>query len=117
MPLVGGVFFKDADAPLVDDLRDRGLLFRHEPYEHSYPHCWRCHTAAALLRAAVLVHPDHRDQGRSCWRENERTNWHPETIKHGRYGDWLRNNVDWALSRDPVLGHAAADLAVRRTST
>ena len=45
IPLVGGLFFKDADPPLVADLRERGLLFREQPYEHAYPHCWRCHTA------------------------------------------------------------------------
>ncbi|MFE4645317.1 class I tRNA ligase family protein, partial [Streptomyces sp. NPDC056730] len=45
VPLVGGVFFKKADEALTEDLRERGLLLRHVPYEHSYPHCWRCHTA------------------------------------------------------------------------
>ena len=88
----------------------RGLLFRHSPYEHCYPHCWRCHTAAAVLRAAVLVHPHHRDQGRAA-RGERGTNWFPATIKHGRYGDWLNNNIDWALSAQPLLGHPAADLA------
>ena len=55
----------------------RGLLFRHVPYEHSYPHCWRCHTRAPLLRAAVLVHPHHRRSRTRCCGENERTNWYP----------------------------------------
>ncbi len=45
VPLVGGVFFKKADERLTEDLQQRGLLFKHIPYEHSYPHCWRCHTA------------------------------------------------------------------------
>jgi isoleucyl-tRNA synthetase len=101
--LVGGRFFKDADAPLVADLRERGLLFRDEPYRHSYPHCWRCHTPLIYyaqpswyIRTTAV-----RDQ---LLRENERTNWQPETIKHGRYGDWLTNNVDWALSRARYWG-------------
>ncbi len=86
------------------------------PYEHSYPHCWRCHTALLYyaqpswyIRTTAV-----RD---ALLRENERTNWHPETVKHGRYGDWLNNNVDWALSPQPLLGHPAADLALRREAT
>jgi isoleucyl-tRNA synthetase len=59
--------------------------------------------AAALLRAAVLVHPHHRGQGRAAAREREDA-WYPETVKWGRYGDWLRNNVDWALSRNRYWG-------------
>ncbi|MDY7104839.1 MAG: isoleucine--tRNA ligase [Actinomycetota bacterium] len=101
--LVGGRFFKDADRPLVDDLRARGLLVAEEPYEHSYPHCWRCHTALIYyaqpswyVRTTAI-----RDE---LLAENERTTWHPATVKHGRYGDWLRNNVDWALSRNRYWG-------------
>ncbi|MGW7534247.1 isoleucine--tRNA ligase [Amycolatopsis sp. NPDC054798] len=103
VPLVGGMFFKTADKTLVDDLRNRELLFREQPYEHSYPHCWRCHTALIYyaqpswyVRTTAV-----RDK---MLRENERTAWHPETIKHGRYGDWLNNNVDWALSRSRYWG-------------
>ena len=104
LPLVGGLFFKAADEPLVADLRARGLLFRHAPYEHSYPHCWRCDTPLHLLRAAVLVRPHHRDQGRAAGaRTSARTGTRP-TIKHGRYGDWLANNIDWALSRNRYWG-------------
>ncbi|MBG0566774.1 isoleucine--tRNA ligase [Actinoplanes aureus] len=101
--LVGGRFFKDADQALVTDLRERGRLFRSEPYRHSYPHCWRCHTPLIYyaqpswyVRTTAI-----RDD---LLRENERTNWQPETIKHGRYGDWLVNNVDWALSRSRYWG-------------
>jgi isoleucyl-tRNA synthetase len=103
VPLVGGVFFKTADAALVTDLQERGLLFREVPYEHSYPHCWRCHTPLIYyaqpswyVRTTAI-----RDK---LLRENERTNWQPSTIKHGRYGDWLTNNVDWALSRSRYWG-------------
>jgi isoleucyl-tRNA synthetase len=103
VPLVGGMFFKDADAVLVADLRERGLLVREQPYEHSYPHCWRCHTPLIYyaqpswyVRTTAI-----RDD---LLRENERTTWQPETVKHGRYGDWLANNVDWALSRSRYWG-------------
>jgi isoleucyl-tRNA synthetase len=103
IPLVGGLFFKDADPPLVADLRERGLLFREQPYEHAYPHCWRCHTALLYyaLPSWYVRTTAVKDQ---LLAENERTTWYPETVKHGRYGDWLNNNVDWALSRDRYWG-------------
>ncbi|MGE0818609.1 MAG: isoleucine--tRNA ligase [Candidatus Nanopelagicales bacterium] len=101
--LVGGMFFKKADAPLVDDLQARGLLFKHVPYEHTYPHCWRCHTPLVYyaqpswyIRTTAI-----KD---ALLRENEATDWHPKTIQWGRYGDWLNNNIDWALSRSRYWG-------------
>ena len=103
IPLVGGLFFKAADAPLVADLRERGLLFLEKPYEHAYPHCWRCHTAL-LYYALPSWYVRTTAVKDELLAENERTDWHPETVKHGRYGDWLDNNVDWALSRDRYWG-------------
>ena len=103
LDLVGGVFFKTADAALVADLRARGLLFRSEDYEHSYPHCWRCHTPLMYyaLPSWYIRTTAVKDE---LLAENERTDWHPANIKYGRYGDWLWNNVDWALSRDRYWG-------------
>ncbi len=103
VPLVGGAFFKDADETLVADLQARGLLWRHVPYAHAYPHCWRCHTPLMYfaLPSWYVRTTARRD---ALLRENERTNWYPNTIKHGRYGDWLENNIDWALSRDRYWG-------------
>jgi isoleucyl-tRNA synthetase len=103
VPLVGGVFFKKADGELVDDLRARGLLFRHVEYEHSYPHCWRCHTPL-LYYAQPSWYIRTTAVKDAMLRENERTTWYPETIKHGRYGDWLHNNIDWAVSRSRYWG-------------
>ncbi|MEZ0067570.1 isoleucyl-tRNA synthetase [Streptacidiphilus sp. MAP12-20] len=103
VPLVGGVFFKKADEALTADLKDRGLLFRHVPYEHSYPHCWRCHTAL-LYYAQPSWYVRTTAVKDAMLRENERTNWHPETVKYGRFGDWLNNNIDWALSRNRYWG-------------
>ncbi|MFJ5924153.1 isoleucine--tRNA ligase [Kitasatospora sp. NPDC092948] len=103
VPLVGGVFFKKADETLVADLKDRGLLFRHLPYEHSYPHCWRCHTAL-LYYAQPSWYIRTTAVKDAMIRENEATNWYPETVKHGRFGDWLNNNIDWALSRNRYWG-------------
>jgi len=101
--LVGGAFFKDADKVLIKDLKARGLIFKHTQYEHSYPHCWRCHTVLIYyaqpswyIRTTAIKE--------SLLRENEKTDWHPGTIKNGRYGDWLTNNIDWAVSRNRYWG-------------
>jgi isoleucyl-tRNA synthetase len=103
VPMVGGLFFKDADPRLIEDLDERGLLFRSERHEHSYPHCWRCGTL--LLYYAVpswfIRTTAVKDK---LLVQNERTNWYPPTVKYGRYGEWLRNNVDWALSRTRYWG-------------
>ena len=103
LPLVGGQFFKAADADIVADLQARGLLFRVEDYRHSYPHCWRCDTALIYyalpswyIRTTAIK--------TELLRENTRTDWYPPTIKTGRYGDWLENNIDWALSRNRYWG-------------
>ncbi len=100
-----GRFVKDAELTkeLIEDLDARGLLLRIEDYEHSYPHCWRCGTpllyyakpswyiATTKLREELLA-------------ANETVDWHPPHVKHGRFGDWLGNNVDWALSRERYWG-------------
>jgi isoleucyl-tRNA synthetase len=103
VPLVGGTFFKAADPALVRDLDERGLLFRQTPYEHAYPHCWRCDTALLYyaLPSWYIRTTAIKDR---LLEENEKTDWHPETIQHGRYGDWLQNNIDWALSRNRYWG-------------
>ena len=103
VPEVGGVFFKDADEQLVADLDRRGLLFKHIAYEHSYPHCWRCHTPL-MYYALPSFYIRTTARKAELIAQNEATNWHPDTIKHGRYGDWLDNNIDWALSRDRFWG-------------
>jgi isoleucyl-tRNA synthetase len=90
-------------ADLIEELRGRGLLAREEMHEHSYPHCWRCGTrllyyaklswyiATSRLRERLLA-------------ANETVDWHPPHIKHGRFGDWLAGNIDWALSRERYWG-------------
>ena len=103
VPLVGGQFFKHADADLVKDLETRGVMFRHVAYEHSYPHCWRCHTAL-IYYATPSWYVRTTEVKDALLRENEKTNWFPDTIKWGRYGDWLNNNIDWALSRSRYWG-------------
>ena len=103
VPLVGGLFFKKADEVLVRDLAVRGLVYRHAEYEHAYPHCWRCHTPL-MYYALPSWYIRTTERKEHLLRENERTRWHPESVQWGRYGDWLRNNVDWALSRSRYWG-------------
>ena len=103
VPLVGGMFFKDADPTLVADLRERGVLYRDEPYEHAYPHCWRCHTPLIYYALPSWFIRTTAIKDRLV-AENEATTWYPPHIKHGRYGEWLDHNVDWALSRNRYWG-------------
>ena len=101
--LVGGLFFKEADKPLVKELKAKGVLYRHQQYEHSYPHCWRCHTPL-IYYAQPSWYIRTTKIKNELLRENAATDWHPETIKTGRFGDWLNNNIDWALSRNRYWG-------------
>ncbi len=98
-----GRFVKDADPDIVEALRASGRLFRAEVYEHAYPHCWRCDTPLLYYAKAswYIATTEVRDR---MLEENERIDWHPEHIKHGRFGKWLENNVDWALSRERYWG-------------
>ena len=98
-----GRWVKDADADLVQALRDSGRLHRAEVYSHSYPHCWRCSTPLIYyakpswyIRTSSLRERLHA--------ANETVEWYPDHIKHGRFGNWLDNNVDWAISRERYWG-------------
>ncbi len=98
-----GVFVKDADPAITEDLKARGLLLGVEPYEHSYPFCWRCDTAL-LYYAKETWYIRTTAIKEQLLKANEAVVWHPEHIKTGRFGEWLANNVDWALSRDRYWG-------------
>jgi isoleucyl-tRNA synthetase len=100
---VRGVFFKDADPAIIEDLRARGLLLRAETIEHTYPLCWRCSTPLIYFaRTSWYIRTTAVKE--RLLEVNEQVNWFPDHIKHGRYGDWLENNVDWALSRERYWG-------------
>jgi isoleucyl-tRNA synthetase len=100
-----GRFVKDPEVTraLIDDLRERGLLFREQVYEHAYPHCWRCGTPLLYYAKSSWYVATSRARD-ELLANNERIGWHPEHIKHGRFGRWLESNVDWALSRDRYWG-------------
>jgi isoleucyl-tRNA synthetase len=98
-----GQFVKDADPAIVEALEAKGKVLRAEPYLHSYPHCWRCDTPLLYYAKAswYVKTTEVRDRMLAA---NEEIGWHPEHIKHGRFGKWLEGNVDWALSRDRYWG-------------
>ena len=98
-----GRWVKDADPDLIEDLRARGRLLRAEEYEHSYPHCWRCGTPLLYYaKPSWYIATSQVKDGLLA--ANETVNWYPGHVKHGRFGNWLEGNVDWALSRERYWG-------------
>jgi isoleucyl-tRNA synthetase len=98
-----GRWVKDADADLIADLEARGLLVKSDPFVHSYPHCWRCGTPL-IYYAKPSWYIRTSEMKERLLAANATVDWHPEHIKTGRFGDWLENNVDWALSRERYWG-------------
>ncbi len=98
-----GVFVKEADPKILENLKERGLLFRSGTYTHTYPFCWRCTTPLLYYaRPTWFVRTSaYKEQLVSL---NQKINWYPEHIKNGRFGNWLENNVDWALGRERYWG-------------
>ncbi len=98
-----GMYIKDADPKIIEDLEQSGNLFKTESYIHNYPFCWRCDSPLIYI-------------SRNCWyikttlfkeqliKNNNVTHWYPDEIRVGRMLDWLENNVDWALSRERFWG-------------
>src|ERR671911_520687 len=98
-----GRFVKEADSDIVNALEAKRKLLRADSYLHSYPHCWRCDTPLLYYAKASWYVATSQVKDRLL-AANEKIGWHPEHIKHGRFGKWLENNVDWALSRDRYWG-------------
>jgi isoleucyl-tRNA synthetase len=98
-----GRLVRDADPDIVEALRESGRLFRAEEYMHAYPHCWRCGTPLLYYAKSswYVMTTAVRDEMLAA---NETVTWYPAHIKHGRFGKWLENNVDWALSRERYWG-------------
>jgi isoleucyl-tRNA synthetase len=98
-----GLFVKDADPLILEDLESRKLLYRRETVRHTYPFCWRCDTPL-LYYAKPSWYVKTTAMKERLISGNAEINWYPEYIKYGRFGDWLDNNVDWAFSRERYWG-------------
>lgn len=98
-----GQFVKDADPEITGDLERRGLLYRSETYTHTYPFCWRCDTPLLYYARSTWYIRTTQFKERLV-AINREINWYPEHIKEGRFGNWLANNVDWALGRERYWG-------------
>jgi isoleucyl-tRNA synthetase len=94
---------KEADPDIIEALRESGRLLRSTVYEHAYPHCWRCGTPL-LYYAKSSWYVKTTGVAERMLAANEGIGWHPEHIKHGRFGKWLEGNQDWALSRERYWG-------------
>ncbi len=98
-----GLFVKDADPLITQNLRARELLFREGTYVHTYPFCWRCGTPLLYYARPTWYIRTSQFKDRMVELNNE-INWYPEHIRKGRFGNWLENNVDWALGRERYWG-------------
>ena len=103
LPIVGGMFVKNADEKIIAELKRLGVLWKAGTIEHSYPHCWRCDTPLLYYaRTSWFVRTSgYKD---AMLARNARVGWHPPEIGEGRFGEWLTNNIDWAISRDRYWG-------------
>jgi isoleucyl-tRNA synthetase len=103
LPLVGGQFVKDADPAIIEELKRRGVLWKAQQFEHAYPHCWRCDTPLLYYaRTSWFVRTTDFKDGMLA--RNDQVDWHPPEVGAGRFGEWLKNNIDWAVSRDRYWG-------------
>ncbi|MCJ7508152.1 MAG: isoleucine--tRNA ligase [candidate division Zixibacteria bacterium] len=97
------MFIKDADPKIIQDLKDRKLLYKEEKYVHNYPFCWRCGSPLIYYarKSWYIQTTAFKDK---MLANNHKINWYPPDIGQGRFGEWLENNVDWALSRERFWG-------------
>ncbi len=101
--LFAGMFFKEADSVITRDLKNRGLLYSKETYHHSYPHCWRCDTPL-IFYARKSWYIRTTDFASQMIEQNRTINWHPPEVGERRFGNWLEENKDWAISRNRYWG-------------
>ncbi|MDE2144406.1 MAG: class I tRNA ligase family protein [Patescibacteria group bacterium] len=98
-----GKFIKSADKDITSDLKSRGLLHFEAQAEHEYPFCWRCSTPLIYFARSGWFFAVSKLR-KELQKENETINWVPEYIKHGRFGEWIKEAVDWSVSRERYWG-------------
>ncbi len=100
---LAGVFVKDGDPKIIEKLKESGKFFAALPFEHDYPFCWRCDTPLLYYARDTwfIAMTKVKDQ---LLKNNETVNWIPDNIKHGRFGNFLENVIDWGLSRERYWG-------------
>jgi isoleucyl-tRNA synthetase len=103
VPDYKGKFVKDADAEIIQDLKSRNILYKKEAYLHSYPHCWRC-SSPLLYYARESWYISTTKYAQRMIELNKTIRWIPAEVGSGRFGNWLEENKDWALSRDRYWG-------------
>ena len=103
MPVVGGLFVKKADPLIIEELKKRDVIWKATTLTHSYPHCWRCGTPLLYYaRTSWFVRTTAFKEDMIA--RNAQVNWNPPETGTGRFGKWLENNIDWAISRDRFWG-------------
>jgi isoleucyl-tRNA synthetase len=102
-PRFEGLFFKEADPVILAELKDRGILYKRESITHTYPFCWRCDTPL-MYWARYSWYIKVSDIKSSLILENQKINWQPKEIGVGRFGNWLTELKDWAISRERYWG-------------
>ena len=101
--LCKGIFVKDADPLIINNLKERNLLFKEEIYEHDYPFCWRC-KFPLLYYAKESWFINMNEVKNDLLKNNQKINWVPDYLKEGRFGEWLKEVKDWAISRERYWG-------------
>ena len=98
-----GQFVKDADKGIIRNLKERGLLYKRKQITHSYPFCWRC-KSPLIYYARSSWYIKTSDYKKQMLENNRKIAWYPQFVGEKRFGEWLENNVDWAISRDRFWG-------------